>query len=112
MLTPVPLTANKCSRIEVFEDFFSSAVCSILTMANEVTNGGIEEMVELWRHSDPKSTEMYMFQQHISKRHGLKGPTYNELWQWSIDHPGEFWKEIWEYTGIKASKPPSSVSMN
>ncbi|KPI38040.1 Acetoacetyl-CoA synthetase [Cyphellophora attinorum] len=78
-------------------------------MQNGTTNGDVEEDVELWRHPNPESTEMYIFQQNIRKRHNVKGTTYQDLWQWSIDNPGLFWKEVWEYTGIKASKWPSSV---
>ncbi len=24
-------------------------------------------------------------------------PGYQDLWQWSVDHPGEFWTSIWDY---------------
>ena len=78
-------------------------------MAGNDTNGVMEESVELWRHPNPESTELFAFQQHIAKTHHSESSTYHDLWQWSIDHPAAFWKEIFEYTGIKASTPPSSI---
>lgn len=95
-----------------YKFFFTNVSDNNFTMiAGTDTNGTMEEPVELWRHPKPESTEMHTFQQHISKRYGLKGAMYDELWHWSVDNPGDFWKEIWEYTGIKASKPPSLVGL-
>ena len=74
---------------------------------NETTNG-TEENVELWRHPNPETTELYTFLQYVKKRHGFKGDTYQDLWQWSIDNPGNFWEDVWVYTGIKAAKKPTS----
>jgi acetoacetyl-CoA synthetase len=79
-------------------------------MTDKHTNGVTGDTVELWRHPRPESTELFTFQKNIASRYGLKGTSYDELWQWSVDRPGDFWREIWEYTGIKASKPPTSVS--
>ncbi|ETN44932.1 acetoacetate-CoA ligase [Cyphellophora europaea CBS 101466] len=79
------------------------------------TNNGLnghahaDETVELWRHPTPETTELYTFQQHIAKRHGVKLSSYHDLWQWSVQNPGPFWREIWEYTGIRATKAPSST---
>lgn len=72
-------------------------------------NGDVDETVELWRHPHPETTELYTFLQYIAKSHGLASSSYDDLWQWSVDNPGPFWKEVWEYTGIKTSKPPSST---
>lgn len=68
------------------------------------------DVPELWRHPEPEKTQLYAFLQHVKEKHGLKGDTYNDLWQWSVDHPGAFWEEIWKYTGIKARTPYESVS--
>jgi acetoacetyl-CoA synthetase len=74
-------------------------------------NGTIaaDENVELWRHPDPESTELYTFQQHVAKKHGLQVATYDDLWQWSVDQPDLFWKDVWDYTGIITTKPPTST---
>ncbi|RMZ76886.1 hypothetical protein DV738_g4744, partial [Chaetothyriales sp. CBS 135597] len=76
---------------------------------NGVTESPVEEAVELWRPSNPQGTQLYAFLQSIKQKHGLTGESYNDLWQWSVDHPGTFWQEIWEYTGLKTSKPASAT---
>jgi acetoacetyl-CoA synthetase len=73
-------------------------------MAANTLNGETKDSVELWRHPRPESTEFYAFQQHIAKKHGVATSSYNDLWQWSVDHPAAFWEEVWHYTGIKANK--------
>ena len=75
------------------------------------TNGTSAEDTELWRHSDPHSSQMYAFLQHVSKKHQLDIKDYDGLYQWSIDHPAAFWEEIWHWTGIKAHKQYDSVSI-
>src|SRR3712207_4906539 len=34
---------------------------------------------------------------------------YNELWEWSVTDLEGFWASVWEYCGIKASKPYERV---
>ncbi|MEV0591279.1 acetoacetate--CoA ligase [Nonomuraea cavernae] len=31
---------------------------------------------------------------------GRSGTGYEELWQWSVDSPAEFWTSIWDYFGV------------
>lgn len=63
----------------------------------------------LWRHQNPKSTRMYMFQQHVKQKHSLTGDSYHDLWSWSVEHPAAFWEEIWHYTKVNAHKPYEST---
>lgn len=64
---------------------------------------------ELWRHSAPEKTQFHAFQQLAKQKHNITGNTYQDLWQWSVEHPAAFWEEIWHHTGIKASKPYEEV---
>lgn len=68
------------------------------------------EAKELWRHSDPQSTQIYDFMQRLNQKYQLSLQNYNDLWQWSISRPSEFWEEIWHYTNIKAHKQYDRVS--
>jgi acetoacetyl-CoA synthetase len=34
---------------------------------------------------------------------------YDQLWQWSVDHPEDFWRSIWEYFKIESDKRPGQV---
>lgn len=64
---------------------------------------------ELWRHPHPERTQFHQFQQHAKQKHRIAGDTYQDLWQWSVNHPAAFWEEIWHYTGIKAKAPYEKV---
>ncbi|GKZ28661.1 hypothetical protein AbraIFM66950_011097 [Aspergillus brasiliensis] len=59
---------------------------------------------ELWRHSSPRSTQIYDFIQSANAKHGLSMCTYNDLWQWSVSDPAKFWEDVWEFTSIQAHK--------
>jgi acetoacetyl-CoA synthetase len=52
---------------------------------------------------------MYRFMTLINQRYGTSFEDYNGLYQWSIDHIPEFWKEMWEVAAIRASVPYTTV---
>ncbi len=39
-------------------------------------------------------------------RRGAPAGDYNDLWQWSVDHPARFWRAVWEYFDIRAARGP------
>jgi acetoacetyl-CoA synthetase len=44
------------------------------------------------------------------QRSGIEGVTdYAALYLWSIEHPAVFWKEFWDYSGIVASVPATTI---
>jgi acetoacetyl-CoA synthetase len=63
----------------------------------------------LWEHSDPTSTQLYAFLQHINAAHHKNFKTYHDLYAWSIDDIPSFWAAVYKYVGIRASKPHKSV---
>ena len=65
---------------------------------------------ELWRHPDPHATPMWAFLQQVNKRHSLDIREYAGLYEWSIQNVELFWGEVWDFVGIKASKPYDQVS--
>ncbi len=64
---------------------------------------------ELWRHSNPESTQMFKFMQHINSKYGLDLRDYTSLYKWSVDNVPPFWGEVWDFAGIRASKPFDQV---
>jgi acetoacetyl-CoA synthetase len=36
-------------------------------------------------------------------------PTYRQLWQWSVDEPGEFWSSIWDFFGVLGTRGAGPV---
>ncbi len=56
-----------------------------------------------------QATEMARFSDWVSERHGLAIDGYEGLWRWSVDDLEQFWADIWEFTGVIASKPYERV---
>jgi acetoacetyl-CoA synthetase len=56
-----------------------------------------------------KSTNMYHFMQYVNERHGKRLASYEELYQWSIDLPADFWVTLWNYAHVLHSRPYDQV---
>ncbi len=51
------------------------------------------------------SARMTDFMEWAGQRHGREFGGYSELWQWSVGEVEQFWADIWEYCGVRASRP-------
>ena len=58
----------------------------------------------LWKPKNPEKTQMAQLMKHINKSYQVNLKTYDELHQWSIDNIPDFWKEVWNYSGILHSQ--------
>ncbi len=60
----------------------------------------------LWIPSEEriKNSNMKRFINFINKRYGKSFNSYNELYQWSIEYIPDFWKSMWDFGEIKASR--------
>ena len=65
----------------------------------------------LWQPSvqERERTEMSRFMRWAGERHGRDFASYDELWCWSVDELEVFWADIWEFCGVRASKPYERV---
>jgi acetoacetyl-CoA synthetase len=65
----------------------------------------------LWTPSDERKQDANItrFINEINSRHNLKLDSYAELYQWSVEHIPDFWAEVWDFAGIKASKQYDQV---
>jgi acetoacetyl-CoA synthetase len=52
---------------------------------------------------------MAAFMRFVAERHGLDLHDYNDLWRWSVTELETFWAEVWEFCGVRASKPYKQV---
>jgi len=52
---------------------------------------------------------MLRFIDFVNEKHGKKFTEYNPLYEWSIENIPDLWAAIWEFVGIKASRPYDSV---
>jgi acetoacetyl-CoA synthetase len=65
----------------------------------------------LWQPSAAfvDNSNMVRFMNEVNRRHDLSLSSYQELWQWSVDHIADFWGLFWEFAGIIASRPYDQV---
>jgi acetoacetyl-CoA synthetase len=65
----------------------------------------------LWEPSaaDRERAEMTRFSRWASERSGRSFADYDELWRWSVDDVEEFWASVWEFCGVRSSKPYAEV---
>ncbi len=52
---------------------------------------------------------MYKFLEHVRTKYSLDIKDYPGLYKWSIENISDFWAEVWDFCGIKASRPYSQV---
>jgi acetoacetyl-CoA synthetase len=59
----------------------------------------------LWQPSEAKiqASNMYRFMTRINERYGTSFDNYDRLYQWSVNHISDFWKEMWDVAAIQAS---------
>jgi acetoacetyl-CoA synthetase len=54
------------------------------------------------RPADPRGhSRLDGFCAFVAGRRGTTFDTYEELWRWSVGQPQEFWRDIWDFFGIK-----------
>jgi len=65
----------------------------------------------LWQPSEARiqSSNMFRFMTLINQCYGTSFTSYAELYQWSVDHIPEFWRQMWDFASIKASVPYDKI---
>ena len=65
----------------------------------------------LWEPTEAtrERSEMTRFMHWTGERYGRRFADYAELWDWSVTEVEEFWAAIWEYCGVRASRPYEQV---
>jgi acetoacetyl-CoA synthetase len=65
----------------------------------------------LWEPTvqDRERTEMTRFMRWVGERTSHAFADYGELWEWSVSEVEEFWAAVWEYCGVRASRPYEQV---
>ena len=63
--------------------------------------------MELWRHSSPETTQMWFFKERVQRKYGVKLKDYGDLYNWSIENVGDFWRETCLFTGVHAKQAAS-----
>jgi acetoacetyl-CoA synthetase len=65
----------------------------------------------LWEPTDAdvERAEMTRYMRWAGERRGRPFAGYPELWRWSVEETEDFWAGIWEFTGVRASRPYERV---
>ena len=43
------------------------------------------------------------FAEAVGAARGLTFDGYDDLWQWSVDRPEQFWRDVWDHFGVRAT---------
>jgi acetoacetyl-CoA synthetase len=70
-----------------------------------------DRQMPLWEPTaqDRERAEMTRFMRFAGERRGASFADYDELWRWSVAELEEFWASIWEFCGVRASRPYERV---
>jgi len=76
-----------------------------------MTNETIGEGVVLWEPDDETRNQAVItrFIRWLNARKGLYFKDYDGLWQWSVTDIEDFWRFLWEFFDVRASRPFSRV---
>jgi acetoacetyl-CoA synthetase len=68
-------------------------------------------MKPVWEPSEQaiESAQLTQFARQIVRKHRLDFNTYPEFYAWTVEHPEEFWSEVWDGCGVVAAKKGSTV---
>jgi len=66
----------------------------------------------LWKPTPQRVAEANMtaFAAKVGERHGVDVTTYDALWRWSIDHKSDFWREVWDDSGVIGTQGDIAVT--
>lgn len=64
----------------------------------------------LYENPDPSNTVIDRFRRGVNSQRGLNLKNYNDLYDWSVEHIGDFWKDAFSFAGVKhQGKVPDRV---
>lgn len=65
----------------------------------------------LWEPSEgfKENSNISRYMRWLEDEKNLSFDGYGELWEWSVTEIEDFWASVWEYLGVRASKPYSEV---
>ncbi len=75
----------------------------------------LEDTPRLLWSPDPlemQSSSMFKYQRWVENRYSIQLHDYDELWQWSVDHPAFFWESICEFFKVIFHQKPEQTISN
>ena len=65
----------------------------------------------IWQPSQEaiEQAQITQFARHAVRKHRLDLNSYPEFYQWTVDNPEDFWSEVWDWCGVRASRKGATV---
>lgn len=63
----------------------------------------------LWQPTQPERTQLWQFMRRLEQKHNLSLPTYQAVYEFSIQNPSLFWPAVGEFFQIDFATPPSVI---
>jgi len=66
---------------------------------------------KLWEPSERaiEEAQVTQFARQVIRKRKLDANSYDEFYDWSVEHPEEFWGEVWDACGVIASRKGATV---
>jgi acetoacetyl-CoA synthetase len=73
--------------------------------------GPVAEGQLLWEASPERKqgSNLVRYQRWLETERGLRLPTYEQLWRWSVGEPEAFWASVWDFFRVESRAPYRSV---
>ena len=65
----------------------------------------------LWQPSEQviEQAQLTQFARQVIRKRRLEVSNYPEFYRWSVDQPEEFWSDLWDFSGVVASRKGATV---
>src|SRR5947209_13910727 len=65
----------------------------------------------LWEPSEDfrEAATLTRYMRWLERERGARFASYDELWEWSVTALEDFWASVWDFFGVRASRPYERV---
>ncbi|MDH3335226.1 MAG: acetoacetate--CoA ligase, partial [Rhodospirillaceae bacterium] len=69
---------------------------------------------KLWSPTQERinATLLCEFINQANRKHGTNFSSYDDVWEWSISRPDEFWRLVWDFCGVITKNEPGPALKN
>lgn len=100
-------------RGNCFLDYFAGLICKFPRLPMGTSSADQAALLLhphlLWKPLNTDGTQMNRFRLLVNQNYMLNLISYEDLYQWSVENIGEFWRQVFSFTGIISSQPFTQV---
>lgn len=71
------------------------------------SDAGDKEATLMWKPHNTENHNLTKLRLLINSKYGTSLSSYHELHGWSVQNYGQFWREVWDFTGVISSVEPT-----